>query len=87
MMLRLYVTIGIFVLVAARNPSANRGVIAFAAWSSFAHAFVMAVMAVNLVNESGDLVIAGVVFSTIGSALIALAPTKQSVEQLSAAGA
>ena len=29
--LSLYVTMGIFLLMAARNPSANRGVIAFAA--------------------------------------------------------
>jgi len=33
MMLSLYVTLGIFLLLAARNPSANRSVIAFAAWS------------------------------------------------------
>src|SRR5216110_390497 len=38
MMLSLYVTLGIFLLLAARNPSANRSLIAFTAWSSFAHA-------------------------------------------------
>jgi hypothetical protein len=37
MMLSLYVTLGIFLLLAARNPSANRSLIAFTAWSSFAH--------------------------------------------------
>jgi hypothetical protein len=37
MMLSLCVTLGVFLLVAARNPSENRSVIAFAAWSSFAH--------------------------------------------------
>ena len=87
MMLSLYVTLGIFLLVAARNPSANRSVIAFAAWSSFAHAAVMAVMAVHLASERGDLLIAGAVFSAIGAALIVLAPAKQSGERLSAAGA
>jgi hypothetical protein len=71
MMLSLYVTLGIFLLLAARNPSANRSVIAFAAWSSFAHASVMAVMAVHLASERGDLLIAGAVFSIIGAALIA----------------
>jgi Family of unknown function (DUF6632) len=40
MMLSLYVTLGGFLLLAARNPSAYRSVIAFAAWSSFAHAAV-----------------------------------------------
>jgi uncharacterized membrane protein YoaK (UPF0700 family) len=43
MMLSLYVALGIFLLLAARNPSAHRSVIAFAAWSSFAHGAVMAV--------------------------------------------
>jgi hypothetical protein len=36
MMLSLYVTLGIFLLLAARNPSAHRNLIAFTAWSSFA---------------------------------------------------
>jgi len=35
-MLSVYVTLGIFLLLAARNPSANRSLIAFTAWSSFA---------------------------------------------------
>jgi len=56
--LSLYVTMGIFLLIAARNPSANRGVIVFAAWLNFAHAAVMAVMAVHLPNEREDLLIA-----------------------------
>lgn len=34
MMMTLYVTLGIFLLLAARNPSANRNLIAFTAWSS-----------------------------------------------------
>src|SRR2546426_4892715 len=42
MMLSLYVTLGVFLLLAARNPPANRSLIAFTAWSSFAHAAVMA---------------------------------------------
>src|SRR6202165_721463 len=43
MMLSLYVTLGIFLLLAARNPSGHRSLIAFTAWSSFAHAVVMTV--------------------------------------------
>jgi hypothetical protein len=78
MMMSLYFTLGIFLLLAARNPSANRSVIAFAAWSSFAHGAVMTVMAVRLPNERGDLLMAATVFGVIGAALIALAPAKQS---------
>jgi hypothetical protein len=79
MMLSLYVTLGVFLLLAARNPSANRSMIAFAAWSSFAHAAVMAVMALHLPKERGGLLGAGTVFSIIGAVLIVLAP-RQSVE-------
>jgi hypothetical protein len=86
MMMSLYFTLGIFLLQAARNPSENRSVIAFAAWSSLAHGAVMAVMAVRLPNERGDLLIAAAVFGAIGAALIALAPAKQSGVLASAAG-
>ncbi|MGH9530134.1 MAG: DUF6632 domain-containing protein, partial [Terriglobales bacterium] len=41
MMLSLYVTLGVFLLFAARNQSGNRSLIAFTAWSSFAHGGVM----------------------------------------------
>jgi hydrogenase/urease accessory protein HupE len=35
MMLSIYVTLGVFLLLAVRNPFANRSLIAFTAWSSF----------------------------------------------------
>jgi hypothetical protein len=81
MALILYVTMGIFLLVAARNPSANRGVIAFAAWLNIAHAAVMAVMAIHLPNERQDLLIASAVFAAIGAALILLPPPEQLSER------
>ena len=40
MMLSLYFVLGIFLLIAVRNPAANRSLIVFTAWSSFAHAVV-----------------------------------------------
>src|SRR5216683_5510458 len=78
MMLSLYTTLGIFLLLAARNPSANRSVIAFAAWSSFAHGSVMAVMSIQLPNDRGELLITTAALSIIGALLIVLAPRKQS---------
>jgi hypothetical protein len=87
MMLSLYVTLGVFVLLAARNPSANRSLIAFTAWSSFAHGAVMAVLAFQIANERGDFLIAVAVLGVIGVALIALAPAKPPVEQTSIAAA
>jgi uncharacterized protein DUF6632 len=81
MMLSLYVTLGIFLLIAVRNPSANRSLIAFTAWSSFAHAAVMAVQAFQNASNRGGLVGAAAAFVVIGVALIVLAPGKQSVER------
>lgn len=80
----LYVTQGVFLLLAARDPLANRGVITFAAWLNIAHAGVMTVMAIHLPNERQDLLIASAVFVAIGATLIALTPAKQSVERSSA---
>jgi len=48
MMLSVYVTLGFFLLLASRNPSAYRSLIAFAAWSSVVHAAVMAVQSLDL---------------------------------------
>jgi uncharacterized membrane protein YoaK (UPF0700 family) len=87
MMLSLYFALGIFLLMAVRNPSANRSLIAFAAWSSFAHGAVMAVMAVHIPSERASLLGAVAALVIIGVALIALAPAKQSGERASAAGA
>jgi hypothetical protein len=84
MMLSLYVTLGVFLLLASRNPSAHRSLIAFTAWSSFAHATVMGVQAFLSFIARGELL--GVAtFFVIGVALIVLAPAKRSVERLSAA--
>jgi hypothetical protein len=41
MMMSLYFALGIFLLIARRNPATHRSLIAFAAWSSFAHAVTM----------------------------------------------
>ena len=87
MMLSLYVTLGIFLLIAARNPSANRSLIAFTAWSSFAHATVMAVQAFQNASHRGGLLGAAAALVVIGVALIVLAPAKQPGGLASAAGA
>jgi uncharacterized protein DUF6632 len=86
MMLSLYVALGIFLLLAARNPSDNRSLIAFTAWSSFAHAAVMAVQAFHDPGERLHLLVGVAALVIIGEALIVLAPAKPSGESTSAAG-
>jgi hypothetical protein len=76
MMFSVYVTLGVFLLLAIRDPLANRSLIAFTAWSSFAHAAVMGTQALRDMVSRGELVgVAALI--VIGLALIALAPAKQ----------
>ncbi len=75
MMFSLYVTLGIFLLLASRDPSANRSLIAFTAWSSFAHAAVMGLQAFLHIVQSEELWGVGALL-VIGILLIVLAPGK-----------
>jgi hypothetical protein len=85
MMLSLYVTLGIFLLVAVRKPSVHRSVIAFAAWSSFAHAVAMSTLGLEIPSQRTGFLIGSAVLVVIGVTLIVLAPAKQSVGRESAA--
>jgi hypothetical protein len=76
MMLSIYVTLGVFLLLASRNPSANRSLIAFAAWSSIAHAAVMTVQSLHDVDERVHLLVGSLAFAVIGVALIVLTPAR-----------
>jgi hypothetical protein len=89
MMLSLYFVLGIFLLIAVRKPSAHRSVIAFAAWSNFAHAVVMSALALQpkQASERAGFLGGSAALVVIGLALIALAPAKPSGELASAAGA
>ncbi len=81
MMFSLYVTLGVFLLLAVRNPMANRSLIAFAAWSSFAHAAVMGTQALRNMIAGGELVGVAVLI-VIGIVLLALAPAGQQAAEL-----
>jgi hypothetical protein len=76
MMFSLYVTLGVFLLLAIPDPFANRSLIAFTAWSSFAHAAVMGTQAMRNMVAQGEM-IGVVVLIVIGIVLIALMPVRQ----------
>ncbi|MGO9305953.1 MAG: DUF6632 domain-containing protein [Candidatus Korobacteraceae bacterium] len=71
-----YATLGVFLLLAVRRPSANRSLIGFAAWSSIIHAAVMAVQASRNVLPRGELLTSILPLFVIGVALIVFAPVK-----------
>jgi hypothetical protein len=81
MMMGIYCALGIFLLIAVRNPSAHRSLIAFAAWSSIAHAVVMSLLGLEITSERVGFLTGSAVLVVIGAALIALAPRKQSPQQ------
>ena len=65
----MYATLGVFLVLAARNPSAYRSLIAYTVWSSFAHAAVMALMAIQLPNKRGELLV-GVATAVLPAVLL-----------------
>ena len=52
MILGVYATLGVFLLIASRNPAAHTSLIWFTVWSSVVHARIMAVQALTSPNES-----------------------------------
>jgi hypothetical protein len=76
MILVIYISLGAFLLIAARNPRQHRSLILFAGWSTLAHDGVMIVQGIQYHDLRGDLV-GYAIGAVIGLALIALTPAKQ----------
>ncbi len=55
MIVGLYATLGVFLLLAARNPQAHLSLIWFAVWSSVVHAAIMAVQSFGSGHHMGHL--------------------------------
>ncbi|HTA59373.1 MAG TPA: DUF6632 domain-containing protein [Candidatus Baltobacteraceae bacterium] len=66
----------IFLGIAARNPAAHRSLIAFAGWSSLAHAAVMALQSYYDAAERVHFLAGVGMFAIIGVFLAALTPPK-----------
>jgi hypothetical protein len=80
MFLSLNTVLGVFLLLAVREPVKHRSVIAYGAWSSLAHAFTMTIQSAEAAahgmhrkDSPQDIVI----FCVIGVVLLALLPGKQ----------
>ena len=56
MIIGVYATLGVFLLIAARNPYAHKRLIWFTMWSSVVHAAIMGIQAVSDPVERGHLV-------------------------------
>jgi hypothetical protein len=80
MFLSLNTVLGVFLLLAVKQPAKHRSLIAYGAWSSLAHAFTMTIQSAEAAahglhrkDSPWDIVIVGV----IGVALLALLPAKE----------
>lgn len=56
MIVGIYAVLGVFLIIAAREPSAHASLISFTIWSSIVHALIMAVQALGDEHETGHLV-------------------------------
>lgn len=56
MIIGVYATLGVFLLIASRNPDAHRSLIWFAVWSSAVHGVIMAIQSFSDTMERGHLV-------------------------------
>lgn len=72
MILGVYATLGIFLIIASRNPLQHRSLIWFTVWSSFVHAGIMAAQAMRMPAEHGHfmgdipaLILVGVVLAVL----------------------
>jgi len=74
MILGVYATLGVFLVIASRNPGEHRSLILFAGWSSLVHAGIMAVQALRDSSESGHWLGDIPVLAAVGIIFIVLAP-------------
>ena len=56
MIVGIYAVLGIFLIMAAKNPKEHQSLISFTVWSSVVHALIMAAQAIGDQNEHGHLV-------------------------------
>lgn len=75
MILVVYATLGVFLILAARNPPEHRSLLMFTAWSSLAHGLLMAVQAVQM-NMPGHLGGDVAAMIGLGIGLLVLMPRK-----------
>lgn len=74
MIIGVYATLGVFLILAARNPAAHTSLIWFAVWSSLVHAVIMAAQALTDGAERWHLIGDVPALLAVAIVLAALAP-------------
>ncbi|OUV62475.1 MAG: hypothetical protein CBC79_05060 [Gammaproteobacteria bacterium TMED119] len=78
MIISIYAVLGIFLLIAARDPLAHRSLISFTIWSSVAHGGVMAIQSFDGEHNMGHLLGDVPALFIVAIVLAILTPAKQS---------
>ena len=68
MIIGIYATLGVFLLIASRNPLAHKSLIWFTVWSSIVHGGIMAIQAI--VDSSERMNLAGDVLALFAVAIV-----------------
>ena len=79
MILGIYATLGIFLIVAARDPLKNLSLIWFTVWSSVVHGGIMAVQSFDGMNNMGHLYGDVLALFVVAAVLAFLTPRKNSI--------
>ena len=74
MIMGVYATLGVFLILAAREPARHRSLILFTAWSSLVHAGIMGIQAIRDTAERGHLIGDVPALAIVGIVLLILAP-------------
>jgi hypothetical protein len=85
MILGVYATLGVFLIIASRNPLQHRSLIWFTVWSSLVHGGIMAVQAMNMPAEHGHLMGDIPALLLVAVVLAALMPRGASAEMANSA--
>jgi len=67
-------TLGVFLVLAARNPREHRSLILYGGWANIAHGTVMAVMAIPVATQRLQLLIPAALAIAAGLLLLLFAP-------------
>lgn len=74
MLMGVYVTLGVFLLIASRNPLQHRSLIWFTVWSSVAHAGIMTLQSINATADHSDLLRGSAAMLIVAILLAVLTP-------------
>lgn len=86
MILGIYATLGVFLLIASRDPLQHRSLIWFTVWSSAVHAGIMTVQAISAPAEHGHLLGDIPALAIVAVALAVLTPRGAAAKTTSPAG-